>query len=181
MRLTKGRFLGAALQRVSQIGHKPPIEDVRANDCFSATSHWGSEPPTAAMCRLAVVGADVGSHDRLALQAKAACDRGCVKTSLEKCIERIDRPESRVRDDRRPAKGLRYPIFGVARKFLEFSHGLDPLLTLARQDSLPQTSRWTSAICGRPSSLCTTGERRSNRQPERIKNHFQGAPLLYEA
>ena len=54
-----------------------------------------------------------------------------MKTALEKSIERIDRPESRVRDDRRPAKGLRYPIFGVARKFLEFSHGLGrPRLSL---------------------------------------------------
>ena len=66
-----------------------------------------------------------------------ATGRGCVKTSLEKCIERIDRPESRVRDDRRPAKGLRYPIFGVARKFLEFSHGLGRSSKLAYRDAMP--------------------------------------------
>ena len=60
-----------------------------------------------------------------------AFDRACVKTSLENHIGKIDLTESRIRDDRRPAKGLRYPIFGVARKFLEFSHGLGrPRLSL---------------------------------------------------
>jgi hypothetical protein len=34
-----------------------------------ACSHWGDAPPTAAMGRSTVVGVEVGSNDRLALQA----------------------------------------------------------------------------------------------------------------
>ena len=40
--------------------------------------------------------------------------------------KKIDLTESRMRDDHRPAKGLRYPIFDAVIMFLEFLHNLDP-------------------------------------------------------
>ena len=45
--------------------------------------------------------------------------------------KKIDLTESRMRDDHRPAKGLRYPIFDAVIMFLEFLHNLDPLRSSA--------------------------------------------------
>jgi hypothetical protein len=76
--------------------------------------------------------------------------RACVKTSLKMSVEKIDRRESRLGNDHRPAKGLRYPIFGVARKFLEFSHSLiwTPPVCQVDFSVMPQRSTGCSLISG---------------------------------
>ena len=56
--------------------------------------------------------------------ASSAWGRGCVKTSLRMGDKKIDLTESRMRDDHRPAKGLRYPVFDAVIMFLEFLHNL---------------------------------------------------------
>ena len=65
--------------------------------------------------------------DKRASLVKTAQGRGCVKTSLRMGDKKIDLTESRMRDDHRPAKGLRYPIFDAAIMFLEFLHNLGRL------------------------------------------------------
>ena len=45
--------------------------------------------------------------------------------------KKIDLTESRMRDDHRPAKGLRYPIFDAVIMFLEFLHNLGRYLPVA--------------------------------------------------
>lgn len=51
----------------------PTHQNQRSNST-SACSYWGAAPPTAAMGRSTVVGVEVGSNDRLALQAISGFD-----------------------------------------------------------------------------------------------------------
>lgn len=59
-------------------------------------SSWSCEPPTAAMCRRAAVGAKVGSKGRLVLQAKAASDPVAVRRIWLLSASRVEPMDARV-------------------------------------------------------------------------------------
>ena len=66
--------------------------------------------------------------------------------ALTLAVGKIDLTESRMRYDRRPAKGLRYPIFDVARKYLAFLHNIYPEPTSGSQIASPKSDRLKAKI-----------------------------------